>query len=77
MRGFAYVALRERPHHLSDRSLVETSVWRRYLLSPERVHRLFLEADRLGILRFAEAGTALRIDWLIKNLEEISRVLAA
>jgi hypothetical protein len=77
MRGFAYVAVRERDQHRSGRSLLQAAVWRRYLLAPEHVRALFLEADRLKVLRFAEAGTAIRIDWLIANLEEVPRVVAA
>jgi hypothetical protein len=77
MRGFAYVAVRERGRHPSGRSLLQAPVWRRYLLPPEQVRSLFLEADRLKVLRFAEAGTAIRIDWLIESLEEVPRVVAA
>lgn len=77
MRGFAYVALRERTRHPSDRAVLHAAVWLRYLLSDEWVRRLFLEADRLGLLRFSEAGSAVRIDWLVKDLEEVPRVLAA
>lgn len=77
LRGFAYVALRERGHQPSDRALLEAPVWRRYLLQPEVVRRSFHEADRSGILRFAEAGSIIRIDWFIKDLEEVPRVLAA
>lgn len=71
MRGFAYVALRQRSRNASGRSLLESPVWRRYLLTREAVRRLFLEADRLGFLRFVEAGSLVRIDWLVGNLEEI------
>jgi hypothetical protein len=77
LRGFAYVALRERGQQPSDRALLEARVWRRYLLGPEAVRRLFHEADRSKVLRFAEAGSVIRIDWLIKALEEVPRVLAA
>ncbi len=77
MRGFAYVAVRERDRHQSGRSLLLAPVWRRYLLTAEHVRSLFMEADRLKVLRFAEAGTAIRIDWLIRSLEEVPGVIAA
>jgi len=77
MRGFAYVALRERTQHESDRALLQADAWLRYLLPQDAVRRLFLEADRLRVLRFAEAGSAVRIDWLVTELEEVPRVLAA
>jgi hypothetical protein len=77
IRGFIYVALRERGRSKSDRALFKSSVWRCYLLSMEEVRRLFREADRLGYLRFAEAGSMVRVDWLIKDLQEISDVVPA
>ena len=76
MRGFGYVALRERSRNASARSLLESPVWRRYLLTTEAVRRMFLEADRLGFVRFAEAGSMVRIDWLIENLKEIPDALS-
>jgi hypothetical protein len=77
LRGFVYVAVRERGLHPSGRALLQAPVWRRYLLDAERVRALFLEADRLKVLRFSEAGSAIRIDWLIAGLEEVPRVVAA
>jgi len=71
MRGFGYVGLRERSRYSSNRSLLESPVWRRYLLTRDATRLLFLEADRLGLLRFGEAGSIVRIDWFIENLEEI------
>jgi len=77
MRGFTYAALRERARLASDRALLQAPSWRWYLLDAEAVRRLFLEADRQGVLRFSEAGTVLRIDWLLKDIEEVGRVPAA
>lgn len=71
LRGFLYVALREREQGVSDLGLLNSPVWRRYLLAPPAVHALFLEADRLGLLRFAEAGTVIRVDWTVRRLEEV------
>jgi len=77
MRGFAYIALRERERCTSDRALLSSPVWQRYLLTPASVRNLFLEADRLGLLRYSEAGSAVRVDWLLQRLEEVPDVLAA
>lgn len=77
MRGFVYVALRERDRLRSDRALFQAPTWRWYLLNTEAVRRLFLEADSQGILRFSEVGTLLRIDWLIDGVEGVGRVPAA
>ncbi|MCD6541515.1 DUF1819 family protein [Candidatus Bipolaricaulota bacterium] len=75
LRGFLYVSLRERRRCSSDRALLESRVWRRYLLTPYDVRRLFLEANRLGYLHFSEAGSMIRVDWLIESLEEVSNVI--
>ena len=77
LRGFTYVAVRERGQHPSGRALLQAPVWRRYLLDAEHVRALFLDADRHKVLRFSEAGSAVRIDWLIAGLEEVPRVAAA
>lgn len=77
MRGFAYVALREGERGTSDRALLSSPVWQRYLLTPASVRNLFLEADRLGLLRYSEAGSAVRVDWLLQRLEEVPDVLAS
>ena len=67
--GFAYVVGRMRQQDAGD---VPTSpVWRRWLLDDNRVRALFLEADRLGLLRYAEAGSVTRIDWIFDDLEEV------
>ncbi len=77
VRGFGYVSLRERSRDVSDRSILGSPVWRRYLLTPDAVRRLFLEVDRLGFLRFGEAGSMVRIDWLVRKLTEMPNVLPA
>lgn len=77
MLGFLYIALRERDLRGSSRAILQSGVWRWYLLTPEMVRRLFLEADRLGYLRFMEAGSIARIDWLLKGLEEFAHVSAS
>jgi hypothetical protein len=77
LRGFTYAALRERARAASDRALLQAPSWRWYLLDSGLVRRLFLQADREGVLRFSEAGTVLRIDWLVHHLEEVARVPTA
>ncbi|HXF72497.1 MAG TPA: BrxA family protein [Actinomycetota bacterium] len=77
MRGFAYVALRERGRLPSDRALLASPAWRWYLLDEAALRRLFLEADRHGILRYSEAGSVVRVDWVVRDLEEVGRVPAA
>ncbi len=75
-RGFAYVAFREREQGASGRALVESAIWRRWLLDDRWVHDLFTRADRFGVLHYARAGSAVRIDWRIDDLAEVVRVAA-
>lgn len=66
--GFVYVAGRLR--QMDTRDLPSSAVWRRWLLDDRKVRALFLEADRVGLLRYAEAGSVTRIDWQYDGLEE-------
>jgi len=70
LRAFGYIALRERPRRPSDRALLQAPVWRWFLLDEQEVRKLFLDADRVGVLRFSEAGRLLRVDWLVRDLRE-------
>lgn len=76
VRGFAYVAFREREQGASGRALIGSSVWRRWLLDEQSVSELFTKADRLGVLHYAWAGSAVRIDWRVADLSEVVRVAA-
>lgn len=77
VRGFLYVAFRERSQRESARAVLEATAWRWYLITPEMVRGLFLEADRLGYVRFSEAGSITRVDWLLEDLREIADVVAS
>ena len=74
--GFAYVAFREHEQGASSRGLVDSRVWRRWLLDRDRVVELFTQAERLGVLRYLQAGSSVRIDWLAGSLEEVARAAA-
>jgi hypothetical protein len=74
--GFAYVAYREQEQGRSSRALVASPVWRRWLLDAPRVAELFARAESLGVLRYSQAGSAVRIDWRAKSLEEVARAAA-
>lgn len=75
-KGFAYVAYREHQQGVSARALVEGTIWRRWLLDARWVNDLLTQVDRLGLLHYARAGSAVRIDWRAVNLEEVARVAA-
>ena len=67
--GFAYVIGRLRKEDAPD--LAASPVWRRWLLEDQRIRAHFLEADRIGLLRYSEAGSVTRIDWVHHDLEDI------
>lgn len=50
--------------------------WRLFLLRPETVERLFIEADQEGLLRYNAAGSIVRIDFPEEDLHAYSRFLA-
>ena len=74
--GFVYVVGRLRHEVLSAPEIVAHPAWRWWLLDDRQVRAHFLEADREGILRFSEAGSTVRIDWLVDGLEEMVRAAA-
>jgi len=74
--GFAYVAFRQHELGASSRRLAESAVWRRWLLDRDRVVELFTQVERLGVLRYLQAGSSVRIDWLAGSLEEVARAAA-
>ncbi len=75
-RGFAYVAWREHEQGASSRALANSSVWHRWLLDDSAVEDLFVRSARLGVLRFSRAGSAVRLDWLVGRLEEVTGAAA-
>jgi len=75
-RGFAYVAFREHQRGASARALVESRVWRRWLLDGRWVSDLLTQIDQLGLLHYARAGSAVRIDWRAASLKEVVHAAA-
>jgi hypothetical protein len=74
--GFSYVAFRLHEGGASSRALVNSPVWRRWLLDQGRVAGLFYEAARNGLLRYSSAGSTVRVDWLKESLSEVTRAVA-
>lgn len=75
-KGFAYVAFREHQQRVSARALLESRLWHRWLLDDRWVSDLFTQADRLGLLHYSHAGSAVRIDWKASDLQEVVNVAA-
>ncbi len=76
VRGFAYVAFRLHEQGASSTALVTSAVWRRWMLSADRVEDLLHQAARAGVLTYGSAGTAVRIDWHVESVEEAIRAAA-
>jgi hypothetical protein len=76
LRGFAYVAFRLHEQGASSTSIESSQVWRRWLLSPDRVDDLLHQAAQAGVLTYGRAGTAVRIDWHVSSVEEAIRAAA-
>jgi hypothetical protein len=75
-RGFVYVAWRLHEQGASSRALATSPTWRRWLLGPARIDDLFTQAARLGMLSIVTAGSAVRIDWHARCLEEVTGATA-
>lgn len=71
--GFMYVVGRLRGQGFAAPEIVMHPAWRLWLLDERQIRGYFLEADREGLLRFSEAGSSVRIDWLLHGLEEMVR----
>lgn len=75
-KGFGYIAFREHQQGASARRVVESPIWHRWLLDDHWVHNLLSQVDRLGLLDYAHAGSAVRIDWRVTSLQEVVHVAA-
>jgi hypothetical protein len=74
--GFAYAAFREHEQGRPARALVASKIWQWWLLEEQQVRGLFDAAARHGFLRYAMAGSAVRIDWTVGSLEDLVRAAA-
>ena len=74
--GFVYVLGRLREQLPSSHQIISSPVWQWWLLELRQVRGLLLEADREGLLQFADAGSTVRIDWRVDGLEEMVRAIA-
>jgi hypothetical protein len=74
--GFAYVAVRLHQAGESSRGMLESSVWRRWLLDPSRIDQHMHRLASQGLLYYGRAGSTLRIDWRVDTLPEVARAAA-
>ncbi|GIW91564.1 MAG: hypothetical protein KatS3mg109_1996 [Pirellulaceae bacterium] len=76
VESFAYLAYLLHSLGASGQHLVQHPDWRLFLLGEEAVERLFLEADRCGLLTFNAAGQIVRVDFPAGSCEEMADVVA-
>ena len=74
--GFAYVAYRLHQGGESSRGLLNTPVWKRWLLDSARIDQHMHRLAAQGLLYYARAGSSLRIDWRAESLVEVARAVA-
>ncbi|MCQ3808600.1 MAG: DUF1819 family protein [Acidimicrobiaceae bacterium] len=74
--GFAYVAYRLHQGGESSRGLLNTPVWKRWLLDSTRIDQHMHRLAAQGLLYYARAGSSLRIDWRAESLVEVARAVA-
>lgn len=74
--GFVYVVGRLRELGATAPGIFTHRTWRCWLLDERQVRSQFLEADREGLLKFSQAGSTIRIDWILNGLEEMVRAAA-
>lgn len=76
IESFAYIAFALHQEGVSGSNLVYHHDWLLFLFSPPVVERMFLEADRNGLLNFQAAGEIIRIDFPAHSFEEMANVVA-
>lgn len=76
IESFAYIAFAIYQGGVTGANLVNHPDWSLFLFSLPVVERMFLEADRHGLLRYHAAGRIVRIDFLPRNFEEMADVVA-
>jgi hypothetical protein len=74
---FAYLALAIYLGGVTAYRLANHPDWRLFLLSPDQVERLFLEAHQEHLLWYQAAGRIIRIEFAAESLQEMAHVIAS
>lgn len=69
--AFVYVAYLLYRQNLSGEKIVNHTVWKLFLLDPSAVERMFIDAHQNGYLVYNAAGSIIRIDFNVNNIEGI------
>ncbi|MGE5573011.1 MAG: BrxA family protein [Bacteroidota bacterium] len=74
-KAFAFIAFELKRTGVPSASLLAHPAWGLFLLQPDGVERLFIEAHQERLLEYHAAGTAIRIDFAQQSLEEYAYAL--
>lgn len=75
LRSFAFIAFCLHNFGTASRQLLIHPDWQLFLLSPDEVERLFLQAHQDRYLEFHAAGSIMQIHFPADSLEEYARVV--
>ncbi len=73
---FAYVAFVLYQRQLSSTQLLDHLEWQLFLLAPQMIERLFIEAHQERLLEYYAAGTIIRVTFPTDSLVEYAHVIA-
>lgn len=76
VEAFAWIAFCLRRRQPSGEKLIHDPEWRLFLLAPQAVEYLFLEAHQQRLLEYHAAGSVIRISFPAESLKEYARVIA-
>lgn len=71
--GFAYAAFRMHQQGRSSRGVLMSPAWKRWLIDTDRAEELMHRIASLGVVYYSVAGSTLRIDWRLDDLEAVAR----
>ena len=77
MESFAYIAFAIWHGGTTGVNLVNHHDWKLFLFSSGVVERMFLDADRHGLLRYQAAGGIVRIDFSFHDFKEMADAIVA
>ena len=77
VESFAYIAFAIWREGTTGVNLVDYRDWKLFLFSSEVVERMFLDADRHGLLRYQAAGGIVRIDFSFHSFKEMANAIVA
>jgi hypothetical protein len=76
VKAFAYIAFFLKQYQPSGSRLVCDPEWRLFLIDPDSVERLFIEAQQCKLLEYSAAGSIVEIDFPADNLVDYAQFIS-